>query len=69
MYSELTICLCVQVLISRYPKLTVVTDRLLDIYCQLTGDRHSDLDTDSLQSTDGSQDKTTSLEGRALSLR
>ncbi|CAK6975580.1 Hypothetical predicted protein [Scomber scombrus] len=63
-----------KVLISRYPRLTVVADRLLDIFCQLTGDRHSDLDTDSLQSPDDSQqhkseDKTTSLEGRALSLR
>eukprot|EP00064_Thunnus_orientalis_P021833 superscaffoldBa00006893_g22001 len=63
-----------KVLISRYPRLTVVTDRLLDIYCQLTGERHSDTDANSLPSPDDSQqhkseDKTTSLEGRALSLR
>ncbi|XP_044025553.1 midasin [Siniperca chuatsi] len=63
-----------KVLISRYPKLTVVSDRLLDIYCQLTGERNSDLDTSSLQTPDDSQqhkseDKTTLLEGRALSLR
>ncbi|KAF7655503.1 hypothetical protein LDENG_00055120 [Lucifuga dentata] len=35
-----------KVLISRYPKLSMVADRLLDIYCQLTGDRHADQDTD-----------------------
>ncbi|KAM7394956.1 hypothetical protein PAMA_006612 [Pampus argenteus] len=56
-----------KVLISRYPKLTVVADRLLDIYCQLTGERHSDPDANSLQSPDESQQQT--LEGRALSLR
>ncbi|XP_035534963.1 midasin [Morone saxatilis] len=63
-----------KVLISRYPRLTVVSDRLLDIYCQLTGERHSDLDPNSPQTPDGSQqhtseDKSTPLEGRALSLR
>ncbi|XP_051265817.1 midasin isoform X2 [Dicentrarchus labrax] len=63
-----------KVLISRYPRLTVVSDRLLDIYCQLTGERHSDLDLNSPQTPDGSQqhtseDKSTPLEGRALSLR
>uniref|UniRef100_A0A8C3G6C5 Midasin n=1 Tax=Cyclopterus lumpus TaxID=8103 RepID=A0A8C3G6C5_CYCLU len=63
-----------KVLISRYPKLTVVSDRLLDIYCQLTGERHSDPDTSVLQTSDDSQqfkseDRSTSLEGRALSLR
>ncbi|TMS12601.1 Midasin [Larimichthys crocea] len=63
-----------KVLISRYPRLTVVSDRLLDIYCQLTGERHSDLDTSSVQAPDGSQqhkseDNGTPLEGRALSLR
>lgn len=60
-------------LISRYPRLTVVADRLLDIYCQLTGERDSDLDTSSLQNPDAlqnkSEDKSTMLEGRALSLR
>uniref|UniRef100_A0AAQ6AJN3 Midasin n=1 Tax=Amphiprion ocellaris TaxID=80972 RepID=A0AAQ6AJN3_AMPOC len=63
-----------KVLISRYPNLTVVSDRLLDIYCQLTGERHSDVDTSSLQTPDDSQqhkseDRSTPLEGRALSLR
>ncbi|XP_029902559.1 midasin isoform X2 [Myripristis murdjan] len=63
-----------KVLISRYPNLTVVADRLLDIYCQLTGERHPDQETNSLRSPDETQqhrseDKTSSLEGRALSLR
>ncbi|XP_047429048.1 midasin isoform X2 [Mugil cephalus] len=62
-----------KVLISRYPRLAVVADRLLDIYCQLTGERYSDLDTSSLQNPDvlqnKSEDKSTMLEGRALSLR
>ncbi|XP_059212052.1 midasin [Centropristis striata] len=61
-----------KVLISSYPRLTVVVDRLLDIYCQLTGERHLDLDTSSLPTPDDSQqseDKSTPLEGRALSLR
>ncbi|XP_039980712.1 midasin isoform X5 [Xiphias gladius] len=63
-----------KVLISRYPRLTVVTDRLLDIYCQLTGERHSDSDTSILQSPDDTQqhkseNKSTLLDGRALSLR
>ncbi|XP_031717305.1 midasin isoform X1 [Anarrhichthys ocellatus] len=61
-----------KVLISRYARLTVVADRLLDIYCQLTGERHSDPDASSLQTPDDGQqqqDKSTALEGRALSLR
>ncbi|XP_054474709.1 midasin [Anoplopoma fimbria] len=63
-----------KVLISRYPRLTVVSERLLDIYCQLTGERHSDPDTSSVQTPEESQqhkseDKGTPLEGRALSLR
>ncbi|XP_071334594.1 midasin isoform X2 [Trachinotus anak] len=63
-----------KVLISRYPRLTVVADRLLDIYCQLTGERHADSDTTSPQTPDDSQqhksvNKSTPLEGRALSLR
>uniref|UniRef100_A0A8D3BW26 Midasin n=1 Tax=Scophthalmus maximus TaxID=52904 RepID=A0A8D3BW26_SCOMX len=63
-----------KVLISRYPRLTVVADRLLDIYCQLTGERHSDPETSSLQTADDTQQhmsesKSTPLEGRALSLR
>lgn len=57
-----------QVLVSRYPRLTVVSDRLLDIYCKLTGERHS-------ESVDGGQQEASEeksaapLEGRALSLR
>lgn len=52
----------------------MVSDRLLDIYCQLTGERHSDMDTGGLQASEDSQqqkseDKGTPLEGRALSLR
>lgn len=70
-------CLPVQVLVNRYPNLTVVVERLLDIYCQLTGERHPDLvalgHTDSLHAPEVShhrlEDKTTSLEGRGLSLR
>ncbi|XP_035851556.1 midasin isoform X1 [Sander lucioperca] len=59
-----------KVLISRYPQLTVVSDRLLDIFCQLTGDRHSDLDAGSLHPPeDSQQDNSPPLEGRALSLR
>ncbi|XP_041831629.1 LOW QUALITY PROTEIN: midasin [Melanotaenia boesemani] len=63
-----------KVLISRYASLTVVSDRLLDIYCQLTGERHSSLDAGSLQTSDEDQqreaeDKNTLLEGRALSMR
>ncbi|KAK6297294.1 hypothetical protein J4Q44_G00318770 [Coregonus suidteri] len=66
-----------KVLVNRYPNLTVVVERLLDIYCQLTGERHPDLvalgHTDSLQPPEVShhklEDKTTSLEGRGLSLR
>ncbi|XP_056150027.1 midasin [Lampris incognitus] len=69
-----------KVLVSKYSNLTMIADRLLDIYCQLTGDRHPDQDpallasSSSLQIPGESQqnkheDKTTSLEGRALSLR
>lgn len=57
-----------QVLVSRYPRLTVVSDRLLDIYCQLTGERHSELDGGDQQEV--SEGKSAALlEGRALSLR
>lgn len=57
-----------QVVVSRYPQLTVVTDRLLDIYCQLTGERHSESDHGSQQ--EASEEKSAApLEGRALSLR
>ncbi|XP_060907246.1 midasin [Labrus mixtus] len=60
-----------KVLVSRYPLLTVVSDRLLDIYCQLTGERHPDTDTNSPDDIqqNKSEDKGTPLEGRALSLR
>ncbi|XP_067097253.1 midasin [Osmerus mordax] len=70
-----------KVLVTRYPNLTVVVERLLDIYCQLTGERHPELSpaslchghTGSLQDPEVAQykpeEKTTSLEGRDLSLR
>ncbi|XP_003200751.2 midasin [Danio rerio] len=60
-----------QVLIKRFPNLAVVVDRLLDIYCQLTGNRHqinsSSQGPSAAQSI--SDDHITSLEGRGLSLR
>ena len=68
-------------LVTRYPNLTVVVERLLDIYCQLTGERHPEHSpaslchglTGSLQDPEVAQytpdEKTTSLEGRDLSLR
>ncbi|XP_065113160.1 midasin [Paramisgurnus dabryanus] len=59
-----------QVLIKRYPNLTVVVERLLDIYCQLTGDRHQG--SSSLQGPSAVQsisDENVTLEGRGLSLR
>lgn len=37
---HLSYCFSVQVLMKRYPNLAVVVERLLDIYCKLTGDRH-----------------------------
>ncbi|XP_043076462.1 midasin [Puntigrus tetrazona] len=59
-----------QVLTKRYPNLAVVVDRLLDIYCQLTGDRHqisaSPQDPSAAQNI--SDEHITSLEGRGLSL-
>ncbi|KAK2883458.1 hypothetical protein Q8A67_017095 [Cirrhinus molitorella] len=58
-----------QVLMKKYPNLAVVLERLLDIYCQLTGDKHQS----SLQGLTGAQnisdEHITSLEGRGLSLR
>uniref|UniRef100_A0A3P9MDK6 Midasin n=1 Tax=Oryzias latipes TaxID=8090 RepID=A0A3P9MDK6_ORYLA len=60
-----------KVLVSRYPGLSVVSDRLLDIYCQLTGDKHSDPNTNDLLSPDDeppAEDRVSPLEGRALSL-
>lgn len=69
LWSELcSSILHLQVLVSRYPQLTVVSDRLLDIYCQLTGERHSEPDDSSQQEV--SEEKSSApLEGRALSLR
>ncbi|XP_070405869.1 midasin isoform X3 [Nothobranchius furzeri] len=63
-----------KVLDRRFPVLTVVSDRLLDIYCQLTGDKHSQLDTTTPQNLDhslqeDSEDYSSPLEGRGLSLR
>lgn len=59
-----------KVLTIRYPQLAVVSDRLLDIYCQLTGDRHSDPDPLQPQSSTAlEEEKSSPLEGRALSLR
>ncbi|XP_042633180.1 midasin-like [Cyprinus carpio] len=60
-----------QVLMKRYPNLAVVVERLLDIYCQLTGDRHQT--SSSPQGPSAAQnisdEHITSLEGRGLSLR
>ncbi|XP_049611993.1 midasin isoform X4 [Syngnathus scovelli] len=58
--------------ISKYPTLTIVADRLLDIYCNLTGEIH--LDPSCPQSPNEnkeykSEESSTQLEGRALSLR
>ncbi|XP_043927744.1 midasin [Protopterus annectens] len=68
-----------EVLQVRYPSLKLVTERLLDIYCQLTGDRHQTSDTsfgspgndqELAESSDvKEQDKKLGLEGRGLSLR
>ncbi|KAJ1151695.1 hypothetical protein NDU88_004475 [Pleurodeles waltl] len=64
-----------EILLTRYPSLTVVTDRLLDIYIQLTGDKHQK--SDRLPSEEETLatavldpgDRMPSLEGRGLSLR
>lgn len=60
-----------QVLIKRFPNLSVVVDRLLDIYCQLTGNRHQINSSPQGPSTAQgiSDEHITSLEGRGLSLR
>ncbi|XP_028858240.1 midasin [Denticeps clupeoides] len=66
-----------QVLQKKYSTLSVVVDRLLDIYCQLTGDRHqgpaSSVVAPSRQSPDEApqklEDRASILEGRGLSLR
>ncbi|KAM9704373.1 midasin [Menidia menidia] len=63
-----------KVLTSRFPALAVVSERLLDIYCQLTAGRHSEAAADGPQSPEEDQqlrteDRSALLEGRALSLR
>ncbi|KAI1897419.1 hypothetical protein AGOR_G00083100 [Albula goreensis] len=68
-----------EVLIKRYPNLVVVVERLLDIYCQLTGDKHqvSELTLQkkqgNLQQPEVAQHRlgegAAGLEGRGLSLR
>uniref|UniRef100_A0A8C8S1Z5 Midasin n=1 Tax=Pelusios castaneus TaxID=367368 RepID=A0A8C8S1Z5_9SAUR len=66
-----------EILQGRYPNLAAVTDRLLDIYIQLTGDKHQTLDISfsgcEQQVEDASdlrkEKKRPSLEGRELSLR
>uniref|UniRef100_A0A9R1SM52 Midasin n=2 Tax=Cyprinus carpio TaxID=7962 RepID=A0A9R1SM52_CYPCA len=59
------------VLMKRYPNLAVVVERLLDIYCQLTGDRHqiSSSPQGPSAAQNISDEHITSLEGRSLSLR
>ncbi|XP_062857908.1 midasin [Trichomycterus rosablanca] len=57
-----------QVLSSRFSNLASVVDRLLDIFCQLTGDRHHVAVSSDSQAPQ-SEDRTTLLEGRGLSLR
>ncbi|CAJ0966009.1 unnamed protein product [Ranitomeya imitator] len=59
-----------------YPNLDLALDRLLDIYIQLTGDKHHTVPIDSTEAenmpaTEGLKifDKRPSLEGRGLSLR
>eukprot|EP00062_Callorhinchus_milii_P017796 gi/632970574/ref/XP_007901724.1/ PREDICTED: midasin [Callorhinchus milii] len=65
-----------EVLVHRYPSLAVVIDLLLDIYCQLTGNKHQEPDNriSENKSTFNECASTTeataiSLEGRGLSLR
>ncbi|XP_030636974.1 midasin [Chanos chanos] len=62
-----------QVLVKRYPTLSVVVERLLDIYCQLTGDRHHGPVSTGPQAVEGAQfnpdERVAGLEGRGLSLR
>ncbi|KAE8602908.1 hypothetical protein XENTR_v10014171 [Xenopus tropicalis] len=64
-----------EVILKLYPNLELVTDRLLDIYIQLTGDKHlamSDLETEAealLQKPLEQNVPRPNLEGRGLSLR
>lgn len=75
-FSLLFFSLC-QVLQNRYPSLLAVTDHLLDIYIQLTGEKHHSRDDSSVGceqvpkevSEARTENKRLSLEGRELSLR
>uniref|UniRef100_A0A3P8WSX5 Midasin n=1 Tax=Cynoglossus semilaevis TaxID=244447 RepID=A0A3P8WSX5_CYNSE len=66
-----------KVMTGKYPGLTVVAERLLDIYCQLTGENHAELEASGLQTLTPMEDsqqpkcenRSVPLEGRALSLR
>ncbi|KAM5286744.1 midasin isoform 2-T2 [Hipposideros larvatus] len=66
-----------EVLQSRYPSLLAATDHLLDIYIQLTGDKHHSQSDSSVECEQAPQEvsearrenKRLSLEGRELSLR
>ncbi|XP_063299642.1 midasin [Pelobates fuscus] len=63
-----------KVLQELYPKLNFVIDRLLDIYIQLTGDKHTATSLHVFEGTEGSEEpkadeKKSNLEGRGLSLR
>ncbi|GCB61475.1 hypothetical protein scyTo_0011316 [Scyliorhinus torazame] len=68
-----------EVLVNQYPSLEIVIDRLLDIYCQLTGKKHQGTQIN-LAGNHGNkkvpdecetkaEDKDLCLEGRGLSLR
>ncbi|GAA6099361.1 midasin isoform X1 [Tachysurus ichikawai] len=56
-----------QVMLNKYPNLAAVVDRLLDIYCQLTGDKHH-VAVSGSGPQNPSEDRTALLEGRGLSL-
>ncbi|XP_030054953.1 midasin [Microcaecilia unicolor] len=66
-----------EVLVKRYPSLKVTSDRLLEIYIQLTGDKHQRQNGDTVgreQAADTmleqiKEEKAPTLEGRGLSLR
>ncbi|XP_060024167.1 midasin [Lagenorhynchus albirostris] len=66
-----------EVLQNRYPSLSVATDHLLDIYIQLTGEKHHPLSDSSVGGEQAPEEvsearwehKRLSLEGRELSLR
>ncbi|KAF5899322.1 midasin-like, partial [Clarias magur] len=57
-----------QVVLNKYPNLSMVVDRLLDIYCQLTGERHQAAVPGS-GPQNPSEDRTAPLEGRELCMR